>query len=243
MEPTIYKPSIYKGAGVYKTGAGAGGGGGGGGDLPEEYQKLLYVYINGTGNPQISSNSWIYRFGMPSFTFEDKIDVLNEIKVDTELDGDLELRVISRNQPGADRSFLFRQIKNSYGITYRFDVRLMGTYNGLDTTFQNSDASKTNGFYNTISGATETGLYVEMNGERRTGSGNKDVTANLAIFVTSHYSAYSGTKLFYIKIGDKVNLIPCKRISDGQIGMYCTINNKFIYPDVSPTSWSGGIPI
>ena len=24
MEPTIYKPSIYKGAGVYKTGAGGG---------------------------------------------------------------------------------------------------------------------------------------------------------------------------------------------------------------------------
>ena len=27
MEPTIYKPSIYKGAGIYKTGAGGGGGG------------------------------------------------------------------------------------------------------------------------------------------------------------------------------------------------------------------------
>ena len=27
MEPTIYKPSIYKGAGVYKTGAAGGGGG------------------------------------------------------------------------------------------------------------------------------------------------------------------------------------------------------------------------
>lgn len=30
MEPTIYKPSIYKGAGIYKAGAGGGGGGGGG---------------------------------------------------------------------------------------------------------------------------------------------------------------------------------------------------------------------
>ena len=33
MEPTIYKPSIYKGAGIYK--AGAEGGGGGGGDVAE----------------------------------------------------------------------------------------------------------------------------------------------------------------------------------------------------------------
>lgn len=29
MEPTIYKPSIYKGSGIYKTGAEGGGGGGG----------------------------------------------------------------------------------------------------------------------------------------------------------------------------------------------------------------------
>lgn len=29
MEPTIYKPSIYKGAGIYKTGTEGGGGGGG----------------------------------------------------------------------------------------------------------------------------------------------------------------------------------------------------------------------
>ncbi len=28
MEPSIYKPSIYKGAGIYKTGTGGGGGGG-----------------------------------------------------------------------------------------------------------------------------------------------------------------------------------------------------------------------
>ena len=29
MEPTIYKPSIYNGAGIYNNGAGGGGGGGG----------------------------------------------------------------------------------------------------------------------------------------------------------------------------------------------------------------------
>lgn len=37
MEPTIYKPSIYKGAGIYK----AGDEGGGGGDLPEGYKRAL----------------------------------------------------------------------------------------------------------------------------------------------------------------------------------------------------------
>ena len=37
MEPTIYKPSIYKGAGIYNTGANGGGGGG------DNYKKMWYV--------------------------------------------------------------------------------------------------------------------------------------------------------------------------------------------------------
>lgn len=46
MKPTIYKPSIYKGAGIYK--AGAEGGGGGGGDLPEGYISAIYARSNGS---------------------------------------------------------------------------------------------------------------------------------------------------------------------------------------------------
>ena len=51
MEPTIYKPSIYKGAGIYKTGAEGGGGGGGGGygslyfgDIYYPYKKIGSLY-------------------------------------------------------------------------------------------------------------------------------------------------------------------------------------------------------
>ena len=39
MEPTIYKPSIYKGAGIYKAGA---EGGGGGGDIDKSIFSVLY---------------------------------------------------------------------------------------------------------------------------------------------------------------------------------------------------------
>lgn len=44
MEPTIYKPGIYKGAGIYKIGAE----GGGGGDLPEGYTQAIYGRTNGS---------------------------------------------------------------------------------------------------------------------------------------------------------------------------------------------------
>lgn len=55
MEPTIYKPSIYKDAGIYKTGA-EGGGGGGGGDLPDGYKKGV-IKLNTTSNCSIPLNS------------------------------------------------------------------------------------------------------------------------------------------------------------------------------------------
>lgn len=42
MEPTIYKPSIYNGAGIYKTGADGGGGGGG--------YNGKFIYLNNFDN-------------------------------------------------------------------------------------------------------------------------------------------------------------------------------------------------
>lgn len=41
MEPTIYKPSIYKGAGIYKTVDA--GGGGGGVPVPDGYKELMWI--------------------------------------------------------------------------------------------------------------------------------------------------------------------------------------------------------
>ena len=45
MEPTIYKPSIYKGAGIYKAG-GAGGGGESWRDWYDELERLGYKSTN-----------------------------------------------------------------------------------------------------------------------------------------------------------------------------------------------------
>ena len=55
MEPTIYKPSIYKGAGIYKTGA---EGGGGGAVIlgPEEIDGFSYNYVK-IGNLYVITES------------------------------------------------------------------------------------------------------------------------------------------------------------------------------------------
>ena len=46
MEPTIYKPSIYKGAGIYKTGAEGGGGGGGEVFFHKKYALLGNIEVD-----------------------------------------------------------------------------------------------------------------------------------------------------------------------------------------------------
>lgn len=53
MEPTIYKPSIYKGAGIYKTGAGGGGGGFG-----VIIGNSGYIDIGGVVHPYIEINDF-----------------------------------------------------------------------------------------------------------------------------------------------------------------------------------------
>lgn len=60
MEPTIYKPSIYKGAGIYKIGAE--GGGGGDIELKKVYgqHKLYYVDSSGYIGGSLSNNDSIY---------------------------------------------------------------------------------------------------------------------------------------------------------------------------------------
>ena len=68
MEPTIYnKPSIYKGAGVYKTGA-EGGGGGGGGLQPDE----IVIGEQVLGTTQINDQIWTtknFDFVLPGITY------------------------------------------------------------------------------------------------------------------------------------------------------------------------------
>ena len=68
MEPTIYKPSIYKGAGIYKTGA-EGGGGGGGEHGTVEIKGQVYNYT------QIGSLLWLCE----NLNLQDENIILNPI--------------------------------------------------------------------------------------------------------------------------------------------------------------------
>lgn len=65
MEPTIYKPSIYKGAGIYKTGA---GGGGGGAPEPLEIGGKIYRTVEINGKIWLAQNLESQFSGIPFTT-------------------------------------------------------------------------------------------------------------------------------------------------------------------------------
>jgi len=68
-EPTIYKPSIYNGAGIYNNGAG--GGGGGSSTLPEGIEELESVKVI-NANPSINFGASI-PYTDTTFTFIAKL--------------------------------------------------------------------------------------------------------------------------------------------------------------------------
>lgn len=85
MEPTIYKPSIYKGDGIYKTVA-EGGGGGGVNGFKDYYLRPTVVENN--NQTIIVDNDKLYQkqsngsmFGMGSTNFEETFSDINKLEV------------------------------------------------------------------------------------------------------------------------------------------------------------------
>lgn len=66
VEPTIYKPSIYNGAGVYNNGA---GGGGGGGAISLNTKRIIPVNDNSVCPPYVDENGYIGGY-LPQYEFK-----------------------------------------------------------------------------------------------------------------------------------------------------------------------------
>ncbi len=127
MEPRIYKPSIYKGAGVYKTGAGGGGGGGGAVvPIPEEYTEIDYLQIkpiNGY-SVKIPFTGFLSSFANTDNRLELNFDIdrFNSANTATEFIRDNNARIQVTALLSAPKSLIFRngatatQVSNLSGI-------------------------------------------------------------------------------------------------------------------------------
>lgn len=233
MEPTIYKPSIYKGAGIYKAGAE-----GGGGEkeiiIPTGYKRLQYVEINDT-KPYctISENDMHFFFNIPSVQYGDKIECEILLNADTTTNNK-HLDLFCRNANGGTNSFAFQQFTNLNGNGYaiRFILNGLFNYGSYQKYIDFYGSNYSVGLYN-INSYFDDNLKGSVNSQIvQLGTAPKDYSARLSLLNCDEWatSAYKGTKIFKIKILNKLNFIPCQRISDGMVGFWENETEVFVYP-------------
>lgn len=231
MEPTIYKPSIYKGAGIYKNGES--GSGGGGGVVPEEYFELEYLEISrnvGPANFIISLND---------FGNKDKI-----ISCIFEIDGNFEnlqrsIFYAGRNNnasPGILVNYNWRSasekilyIRNSINSYYTPQTIFNNNSNKLKLLIQNNVVNIEFGDGSKIGSYAE---YSESNGFNK-----------LFIFTDrtnpgEWYQFYG--KFFELEIQDIIKIVPAKRKLDGVIGLFDLISQTFITPNYGASNIVAG---
>lgn len=220
MEPTIYKPSIYKGTGIYKAGTEGGGGSG----VPVEYYELEYFEIkrdNGGAN---------FVINLPTFNNKDKnIEIIFEIEKYIE---NYERRIFyigknNNSEPGVYLSYNLRNLSQQEfytrnNINNYTTIRLYVNLNSYKVKFdiKNSSFDIETGAGTIVNSSTN---YSESSGLNR-----------LFLFTDrvspGEYNQPFG-KFFYMKVEDVIELVPVKRKGDNVIGVFDLISNTFYVPN------------
>ena len=229
MEPTIYKPSIYNGAGIYKTGAE--GGAEGGGDLPDEYEERMYIYNTSNGSAMIDLSSLGRKF-----VFSDKFEFLfspGDLKIDADID--VGFQVLARNQNIAWRYFVTRCFKSqwcSISAASRYDTSIPEIHY-TNTGLKNYGMPE-------IFKIENDGQVLKMiiNGQvfdlySYSTYGGADPAYSLYFFYNDGHENCPNTKIFSMKIfegtTDKLKLWvkPCVRKLDGAPGLFDIVTETF----------------
>ena len=205
MEPTIYKPSIYKGAGIYKTGAG----GGGGEVIPEGYKKCSFVKNIDVGS------IFSYTPGNNPITNVSKDDVIKfYYEPGNSANSWIPETAIFR--------YYFSDTNSSRGVRIRTNTSAnKSIINGYDGQIEINGIIKEaviekNYTHCDVNGASFSDQY----------SGNNTTRCD-SIFYVNNISI-AGGKLFYLKIYDsqeniKYNFLPLKK--EGNIDVFYDIVN------------------
>lgn len=185
----------------------------GGGGLPNEFQQVEYV--QGDGNAYLDLGLYL---DSDDEIFAD-VEITAKVKLPMGIYGSRTSSssegILANFEEGAGGRFVVDRFQTS-GASYRvIQAALRGRrYTIINTrnerTVLNDDAS--------IVGTNQT-----FNNENFT----TDYTCYLFHANHSWTSAKFNGKIFSFVVTDKVNLIPCYRKADGEIGMYDIVNNEF----------------
>jgi hypothetical protein len=212
MEPTIYKPSIYNGAGIYKAGAEGGGGGGGVIPTPEGYESIDYLEIN-----RIYGNGVSIPFNGFRTNFKDnqklKINILFEL-----VESD-DVSMLYTQSYGAQNDYI--NASNTYYNTICWNDAILGPYPGMVLDEYVGKDVNLNIKLNT----------VEWNEIQYTVSNGIKNLDSFCVGAKPFGNRSMHIKLKQIKIYFDNNLIcfcyPVKRLLDEVNGMLDTITNEF----------------
>lgn len=226
-EPTIYKPSIYNGNGVYKNGAS----GGGGGDLPDEYEERMYIYNKASSSTEIS----LYSLGR-KFVFSDKFEFLfspGDLTIDSNINAEFE--VLERYQNIAWRAIIIRCFKAQW-----CRLRALSRYDTSEVNIDYTDTDKKNYGMPDVFKIENDGQVLKLivNGQEfnlhsYSTYGGADPAYALYFFRGSGGVNCPNTKIYSMKIFEGVTdklklwLKPCVRKLDGAPGLFDVVSETF----------------
>ena len=218
MEPTIYKPSIYKGAGIYNIGGGGGGGGGIPPEVPEEYlQGYAVDNPNGLGDA-----NGLINIPVNNITSSDYIEV-NLYPIHHNNDGE-GVRFLDNTTDGA---FQFYNKYNYYpGV-------MLSTVDGTAMTsrlFVNNQSQSDSVIFrlNAPTASVNNGLDIKKDGTVLT---TIDIVRILIFYSPYQYSGAVGKIEVWDSdhITNKIMLIPAKEKESGHVGFYDKVSGNFYY--------------
>ena len=193
--------------------------------LPKEYQQV--DYIESTGTQYIDTN--IKQNNVKGYELKYKVTGIKQSHSGYQLDG-----VLGVNSTGADTKVWFSYNKTEN--TGKTGIYLL--YNSASPNSANSPTVDLDSYYSTTHKVFVVNGSVYYNNQLikkienyATSSSNK----NLFIFAVNNDSShfYSKIKLYGVKFYNDTSeviadYIPCYRKSDGEIGLYDLISNKFL---------------
>lgn len=204
--------------------------------IPTAYKQVQYHELTGNGNPSISANNMQYVFKMNSSKVGDYIKIRFDLVLSNGGD-EAQFRPFERSINGGINSITIS--KWWYGGLAKLQIKYYGVYNtpGYAKVVDYDDTSYLSGIkFASQWGDTYNNTFMKLNNSQAYQCGNK---ANLESWVTlfacypmggSSMSDYAGTKLYYVTIKDKMNLIPVVRIGDSKNGWYDTVTGNFATP-------------
>ena len=243
-EPTIYKPSIYKGNGIYKNGA-DGGGGGGFEPVPNNIELHLYFEkLAGTNFHGPSINASLYDF---------EINNNNKIITDFEpkFDGAHEMMYVIQFQTSGSTNIecSIRDVTN-YG---RFEIyfRKIGTYpNYYDRPIKDIQVSTSDYTYFNrlihVEITKDNYIFGEYSGTYDNPNKGTNQKVNLLAYNNIQQNFGHGTKFYPIRIYDENDnllevLYPAYKKDTGDKGFYSFALQQFFYNYVNTSKDNIGL--